>query len=119
MRNGATRGFLSRFERELYLVWNFSFKFKTGNAENPSDQLSDASVLVAVAGNASSVITRPMNVKVESESSYLTVKKFNNMGFVQGGIDSSLGPIAELRLLVHSDSPNWVVLSEVSRPVQE
>ena len=92
----------------------FSFKFRTGNPENPSDQLYDASVLAALAENSSSVIMRLTRTSpTETNHPYLTVGKFNHLGFAEGKIDDRLGPIAELRLLVHSDSGNWVILSEV------
>lgn len=95
--------------------WFSSFKFKTGNAENPSDQLHNTSVLVAPAKNSSAVIRlNGGSINKPKSDPFLTVGRFNSLGFVEGKIDSSLGPISELRLLVHQDSENWIILSEVS-----
>lgn len=44
---------------------------------------------------------------------FLIVGSFNNFGIAEGSVDSRIGKLRELRLHVHSDSENWVILSEV------
>lgn len=39
--------------------------------------------------------------------------KFNAEGIATGTVDEKLGKISELRFTVHSESENWVILSEV------
>ncbi len=41
------------------------------------------------------------------------IGSFKN-GVAEGEVDGALGEIAAMRLLVHSDSDVWVLLSEVS-----
>lgn len=45
---------------------------------------------------------------------YLIVGSFNGFGLAEGTVDNRIGKLRELRLHVHSESENWVILSEVS-----
>lgn len=40
--------------------------------------------------------------------------KFNSIGTAEGLFNASVSPIKELKLLLHSATKNWVILSEVS-----
>jgi hypothetical protein len=44
---------------------------------------------------------------------FLIIGGFNAFGIAEGSVDSRIGKLKELRLAVHSDSENWVILSEV------
>lgn len=50
---------------------------------------------------------------------YLIVGSFNTFGVAEGGLDNRIGKLRELRLHVHSESENWVILSEVSREFKQ
>lgn len=44
---------------------------------------------------------------------FLIVGNFNALGVAESVIDPKIGNVKELRLHIHSDSENWVILSEV------
>ncbi|OXB62932.1 hypothetical protein ASZ78_006867 [Callipepla squamata] len=105
--------FLKPLKVEKYL-------FRSGNMEYPSDMLDDTTVEVLPAdeavrkglvGNGSK-----FNYPATKEG-YVKIGAFQN-GIAEGSIDPSLGEILAIRLLIHSDSPVWAILSEVSPSVK-
>lgn len=42
------------------------------------------------------------------------LSSFNLFGIAEGTVDKKFGMIKEMRLRVHSDSENWIILSEVT-----
>ncbi|CAH0383069.1 unnamed protein product [Bemisia tabaci] len=93
----------------------FMFKFKvpirlkryllrSGNAEHPSDLLSNTTVEIFPV--KSSISTNPSNTSI-------VIGKFNNKGIAEGTVPLEVGPVDELRLTVHSESDHWVILSEI------
>uniref|UniRef100_A0A672RDH2 MGAT4 A/B/C C-terminal domain-containing protein n=1 Tax=Sinocyclocheilus grahami TaxID=75366 RepID=A0A672RDH2_SINGR len=47
-----------------------------------------------------------------TEDGFVRIGKFDN-GIAEGEVDASFGPLEALRLSVRTDSPVWVILSEV------
>ena len=41
------------------------------------------------------------------------VGSFDQFGLAEGPLPASLGPLAKLRLNLHSSSANWAILSEI------
>ncbi|KAI5701033.1 hypothetical protein M8J75_005437 [Diaphorina citri] len=71
--------------------------FRSGNAEHPSDMLYNTSVVALLADSNETV----------------TIGKFNNWGIVDEYVEESSELVAELQLIVLSESDNWVILSEI------
>uniref|UniRef100_A0AAY4BQG2 MGAT4 A/B/C C-terminal domain-containing protein n=1 Tax=Denticeps clupeoides TaxID=299321 RepID=A0AAY4BQG2_9TELE len=47
-----------------------------------------------------------------TEDGFIRIGKFQN-GIAEGEVDSSFGPLEALRLSILTDSPVWVILSEI------
>uniref|UniRef100_A0A673NR44 Alpha-1,3-mannosyl-glycoprotein 4-beta-N-acetylglucosaminyltransferase B-like n=1 Tax=Sinocyclocheilus rhinocerous TaxID=307959 RepID=A0A673NR44_9TELE len=47
-----------------------------------------------------------------TEDGFVRIGKFDN-GIAEGEVDASFGPLEALRLSVRTDSPVWVILSEI------
>jgi hypothetical protein len=65
---------------------------------------------------ASSLSVRPLNIQ-DFLWNYKKLSdftgKFDTVGIAEGFINPKLFPIKELRLNIHSESDNWVILNEV------
>jgi len=61
--------------------------------------------------NEESIVWQQYNTTTDG---YLIVGSFSAFGLAEGAIDSRIGKLRELRLHVHGESENWVILSEVS-----
>lgn len=44
---------------------------------------------------------------------FQAVGSFDQFGLAEGPLPASLGPLAKLRLNLHSSSANWAILSEI------
>uniref|UniRef100_A0A673G941 Alpha-1,3-mannosyl-glycoprotein 4-beta-N-acetylglucosaminyltransferase B-like n=1 Tax=Sinocyclocheilus rhinocerous TaxID=307959 RepID=A0A673G941_9TELE len=75
--------------------------FRSGNIETNGDRFYNTTVEVL-----------PNNVSVMPKMSVF-LGSFKN-GMAEGEVDGALGEIVAMRLLVHSDSDVWVLLSEVN-----
>lgn len=64
---------------------------------------------------ASSLSVRHLNILgfARIYMNYLIAGKFDTVGIAEGFINPKLFPIKELRLNIHSESDNWVILNEV------
>ncbi|CAB3365848.1 Hypothetical predicted protein [Cloeon dipterum] len=83
------------------------YLFRSGNAEHPSDRFYNTTVEILPAKKPSSEV----NVTPDG---YVIVGKFDTVGIAEGFINPKLFPIKELRLNIHSESENWVILNEVT-----
>uniref|UniRef100_A0A671RMX1 Alpha-1,3-mannosyl-glycoprotein 4-beta-N-acetylglucosaminyltransferase B-like n=1 Tax=Sinocyclocheilus anshuiensis TaxID=1608454 RepID=A0A671RMX1_9TELE len=79
--------------------------FRSGNIETNGDRFYNTTVEVL-----------PNNVKLAccktSSDGFVQIGSFKN-GVAEGEVDGALGEIVAIRLLVHSDSDVWVLLSEI------
>ncbi|XP_075214312.1 alpha-1,3-mannosyl-glycoprotein 4-beta-N-acetylglucosaminyltransferase B-like isoform X3 [Lycorma delicatula] len=50
---------------------------------------------------------------------YVIIGKFDSRGIAEGVVSQKLGAVSELRLTVHSESDNSVILSEIFIKGQE
>ncbi|MEE6478576.1 hypothetical protein FKM82_011879 [Ascaphus truei] len=94
------------------------FFFRSGNIEHPEDKLynttvevlpfdslqSDKEALQEGRGKPSKYHRTP--------DGYLQIGSFNK-GIAEGEVNSSFGPLEALRLSIQTDSPVWVILSEI------
>lgn len=48
-----------------------------------------------------------------TQDGFLIIGGFDALGIAEGQVNPKIGPIKEIRLNVHSDTENWVILSEV------
>ncbi|XP_044137044.1 alpha-1,3-mannosyl-glycoprotein 4-beta-N-acetylglucosaminyltransferase B isoform X2 [Bufo gargarizans] len=92
--------------------------FRSGNIEHPEDKLynttieilpfdslqSDKEALHEGRGKPSKYHRTP--------DGYFQIGSFNK-GIAEGEVDSSFGPLEALRLSIQTDSPVWVILSEI------
>uniref|UniRef100_A0A672ZQM5 Alpha-1,3-mannosyl-glycoprotein 4-beta-N-acetylglucosaminyltransferase B n=1 Tax=Sphaeramia orbicularis TaxID=375764 RepID=A0A672ZQM5_9TELE len=73
--------------------------FRSGNIEHPGDKLFNTSVEVL-----------PFDVSLSFTN--IVSRTFQN-GIAEGEVDPTFGPLEAMRLTVLTDSPVWVILSEV------
>ncbi|XP_046438443.1 uncharacterized protein LOC124189973 [Daphnia pulex] len=86
------------------------FKIGTGHYEYPTNKLSDATVEILLMSSDIEI----KNLVVTSDD-YLVVGKFDESGLAEGNIDwHTLGTVQRLRVNIHSNHQNWVVMSELS-----
>ncbi|XP_030306544.1 alpha-1,3-mannosyl-glycoprotein 4-beta-N-acetylglucosaminyltransferase-like protein MGAT4D [Calypte anna] len=89
--------------------------FRSGNMEHPGDKLFNTTVEVLPADEILKKELVDNGSKFNypaTKDGYLKIGAFEN-GIAGGSVDQSLGKIQALRLSVSSDSPVWVILSEV------
>ncbi|XP_043916337.1 alpha-1,3-mannosyl-glycoprotein 4-beta-N-acetylglucosaminyltransferase-like protein MGAT4D [Protopterus annectens] len=104
-----------------YIKFNFSkpllidgYVFKTGNSEHPGDKLFSTAVDI-LPGDKSLMAKGglPNDSKYQvTEDGYLRIDAFEN-GVAEQSIDPSIGNIEAIRLSILSESPVWVLLSEI------
>jgi len=76
-----------------------SFRLVSGNAEHPSDRFFNTTIEVMSAS--------------PGKQEFQPVGSFDQFGLAEGSLPPSLGPLAKLRLNLHSSSANWAILSEI------
>uniref|UniRef100_A0A673IPR3 Alpha-1,3-mannosyl-glycoprotein 4-beta-N-acetylglucosaminyltransferase B-like n=1 Tax=Sinocyclocheilus rhinocerous TaxID=307959 RepID=A0A673IPR3_9TELE len=81
------------------------YLFRSGNIETNGDRFYNTTVEV--------LPTRELACCKPSSDGFVQIGSFKN-GMAEGEVDGALGEIAAMRLLVHSDSDVWVLLSEVN-----
>lgn len=90
----------------------FRYLFRSGSIEHPSDKLYNTTVEVLPDQlNEESLVWQQYNTTTDG---FLIIGNFNAMGFTEGVVDNRIGKLREMRLHVHTESENWVILSEVS-----
>lgn len=88
------------------------YLFRSGNHEHPSDKFYNTTVEVLPDQlNEESIVWQQYNTTTDG---YLIVGSFNSFGIAEGNLDNRIGKLRELRLHVHSESENWLILSEAS-----
>uniref|UniRef100_A0A674NU36 Alpha-1,3-mannosyl-glycoprotein 4-beta-N-acetylglucosaminyltransferase B n=1 Tax=Takifugu rubripes TaxID=31033 RepID=A0A674NU36_TAKRU len=84
--------------------------FRSGNIEHPGDKLYNTSVEVQPFDvSLLFLLTEDLSLRKSSQ-----IRTFQN-GIAEGEVDPSFGPLEAMRLSVLTDSPVWVILSEVRR----
>ncbi|XP_078117518.1 alpha-1,3-mannosyl-glycoprotein 4-beta-N-acetylglucosaminyltransferase B [Sander vitreus] len=92
--------------------------FRSGNIEHPGDKLFNTSVEVLPFDNIQAekeALTdgREKTPKYHrTEDGFIRIGTFKN-GIAEGEVDASFGPLEAMRLSVLTDSPVWVILSEI------
>lgn len=99
-----------------YILFSFpqpihisGYVFRSGNSKALGDKLYNTTVEV-LPSNATAE-EKPIDGK-QSDGNFIVIGQFTN-GVAEGEIRDDLQPISALRLLVHSDSDVWALLSEV------
>lgn len=88
------------------------YLFRSGNHEHPSDKFYNTTVEVLPDQlSEESLVWQQYNTTTDG---YLIVGSFNPFGVAEGAVDVRIGKLREVRLHLHSESENWVILSEVS-----
>ncbi|TKC40493.1 hypothetical protein EI555_009661 [Monodon monoceros] len=94
------------------------FFFRSGNIEHPEDKLFNTSVEVLPFDNLQSdkeALQEGRSATLQyprSSDGYLQIGSFYK-GVAQGEVDPAFGPLEALRLSIQTDSPVWVILSEI------
>uniref|UniRef100_A0AAX7SHZ6 Alpha-1,3-mannosyl-glycoprotein 4-beta-N-acetylglucosaminyltransferase B n=1 Tax=Astatotilapia calliptera TaxID=8154 RepID=A0AAX7SHZ6_ASTCA len=97
------------------------FFFRSGNIEHPGDKLFNTSVEVLPFDNIQAEKEALIEGKEKTpkyhrtEDGFIRIGTFHN-GIAEGEVDPSFGPLEAMRLSVITDSPVWVILSEVRSP---
>uniref|UniRef100_H3AXD5 Alpha-1,3-mannosyl-glycoprotein 4-beta-N-acetylglucosaminyltransferase B n=1 Tax=Latimeria chalumnae TaxID=7897 RepID=H3AXD5_LATCH len=92
--------------------------FRSGNIEHPGDRLYNTTIEVLPFDNVQSDKEALQEGKGSSpkyrrtEDGYIRIGSFSN-GVAEGVVDPSLGPLEAFRLSILTDSPVWVILSEI------
>ncbi|XP_013885430.1 alpha-1,3-mannosyl-glycoprotein 4-beta-N-acetylglucosaminyltransferase B isoform X2 [Austrofundulus limnaeus] len=107
--------------RDDYILFSFpqpihisGFLFRSGNVKTSADKFYNTTVEV-LPGNAAlkdKLVFGSDSKYKESKDGFIIVGAFEN-GLAEGEIEAGLQPVSALRLLVHSDSDVWALLSEV------
>lgn len=96
----------------------FSYLFRSGNAEHPSDRFYNTTIEILPA-SAAKLISDVSPRTNTTNDGYLPIGKFDSTGLAYGTLDDpDYGKIAAIRLKVHGDSENWAILSEVTKFVE-
>lgn len=94
------------------------FFFRSGNVEHPEDKLFNTSVEVLPFDNPQSdkeALQEGRSATLRyprSPDGYLQIGSFYK-GVAEGEVDPAFGPLEALRLSIQTDSPVWVILSEI------
>lgn len=90
-------------------MWEFIFRYllRSGNLEHLSDKFYNTSVEILP-------VNKQLNHQNITSDGFVVVGRFDSQGLAEGNVDLSLGKVSAVRLKVHSESENWVILSEVS-----
>eukprot|EP00064_Thunnus_orientalis_P009849 superscaffoldBa00001276_g9875 len=104
-----------------FILFNFpqpihvsEFLFRSGNIETSGDKFYNTTVevLPSSALAQDKIATGSSPPDKESDKGFVIIGAFEN-GVAAGKIEEALQPISALRLVVHSDSDVWALLSEV------
>ncbi|KAJ6667895.1 hypothetical protein lerEdw1_016216 [Lerista edwardsae] len=94
------------------------FFFRSGNIEHPEDKLFNTTVEVLPFDSLQSDKEalqegRATAFKYQRTSDgYIQIGSFSK-GIAEGEVDPSFGPLEAIRLTIQTDSPVWIILSEV------
>ncbi|XP_047208652.1 alpha-1,3-mannosyl-glycoprotein 4-beta-N-acetylglucosaminyltransferase B-like isoform X2 [Girardinichthys multiradiatus] len=90
------------------------YVFRSGNSKAMGDQFYNTTVEVLPSHTTAEdkLLAASITKSKQSDGSFIVIGEFNN-GVAAGEIREALQPISALRLVVHSDSDVWALLSEV------
>ncbi|XP_027949541.1 alpha-1,3-mannosyl-glycoprotein 4-beta-N-acetylglucosaminyltransferase B isoform X2 [Eumetopias jubatus] len=91
------------------------FFFRSGNIEHPEDKLFNTSVEVLPFDSDKEALQEGRSATLRyprSPDGYLQIGSFYK-GVAEGEVDPAFGPLEALRLSIQTDSPVWVILSEI------
>uniref|UniRef100_A0A9J7XKS7 Zgc:154054 n=1 Tax=Cyprinus carpio carpio TaxID=630221 RepID=A0A9J7XKS7_CYPCA len=90
------------------------YLFRSGNIETNGDRFYNTTVeVLPTSKSVKERVTRgELACCKPSTEGFVQIGSFKN-GVAEGEVDGALGEIAAMRLLVHSDSDVWVLLSEI------
>ncbi|KAK2540767.1 Mgat4b [Columba livia] len=95
------------------------FFFRSGNIEHPEDKLFNTTVEVLPFDSLQSdkeALQEGRGTAVKyrrTPDGYIQIGSFSK-GVADGEVDPSFGPLEAIRLSIQTDSPVWIILSEVS-----
>ncbi|CAM9456157.1 unnamed protein product [Lampetra fluviatilis] len=108
-----------------YMLFRFSqpekisrYLFRSGNIEHPGDKLHNTTVEVLLAQGKETGQEALQDIKDKipglqfTDDGYLRIGAFVN-GVAEATVGPALGPVRAMRLCMLSDSPVWVILSEI------
>ncbi|XP_055535433.1 alpha-1,3-mannosyl-glycoprotein 4-beta-N-acetylglucosaminyltransferase B-like [Wyeomyia smithii] len=96
--------FINPIELQRYL-------FRSGSFEQPFDRFYNTTVEM-LPHNLAEDSSVWSNYETTTDG-FLIVGAFNEFGIAEGVVDAKIGKLKKLRLHVHSDSENWVILREI------
>uniref|UniRef100_A0A7N9ATQ8 Alpha-1,3-mannosyl-glycoprotein 4-beta-N-acetylglucosaminyltransferase B n=1 Tax=Mastacembelus armatus TaxID=205130 RepID=A0A7N9ATQ8_9TELE len=85
--------------------------FRSGNIEHPGDKLFNTSVEVLPFDVSLEIYLKTPKYQ-RTEDGFIRIGSFQN-GIAEGEVDPTFGPLEAMRLSVMTDSPVWVILSEI------
>ncbi|XP_014878629.1 alpha-1,3-mannosyl-glycoprotein 4-beta-N-acetylglucosaminyltransferase B-like [Poecilia latipinna] len=90
------------------------YVFRSGNSQAVGDKFHNTTVEVLSSNTtaAEKLLAGSPSKYKRSDSSFIVIDEFYN-GVAEGEIDEVLQPISALRLVVHSNSDVWALLSEI------
>ncbi|XP_068134192.1 alpha-1,3-mannosyl-glycoprotein 4-beta-N-acetylglucosaminyltransferase B isoform X1 [Hyperolius riggenbachi] len=94
------------------------FFFRSGNIEHPEDKLYNTTVEILPFDSLQSDKEALHEGRAKpskyhrTPDGYFQIGSFNK-GIAEGEVDPSFGPLEALRLSIQTDSPVWVILSEI------
>uniref|UniRef100_A0AAV2KDB2 MGAT4 A/B/C C-terminal domain-containing protein n=1 Tax=Knipowitschia caucasica TaxID=637954 RepID=A0AAV2KDB2_KNICA len=94
------------------------FFFRSGNIEHPGDKLFNTTVEVLPFDNLQAEKEALTDGKDKTPKYHRTEDGFYRIAWFHGGVcegevEPSFGPLEAIRLTVVTDSPVWVILSEI------
>ncbi|NWT36783.1 MGT4B acetylglucosaminyltransferase, partial [Rissa tridactyla] len=113
-----TAGDFIRFR--FFKPLRIEFFFRSGNIEHPEDKLFNTTVEVLPFDSLQSdkeALQEGRGTAVKyrrTPDGYIQIGSFSK-GVAEGEVDPSFGPLEAIRLSIQTDSPVWIILSEVSQ----
>ncbi|XP_063239914.1 alpha-1,3-mannosyl-glycoprotein 4-beta-N-acetylglucosaminyltransferase A-like isoform X2 [Bacillus rossius redtenbacheri] len=85
------------------------YMFGSGNTEHPSDIIHNTTVEVMPDLSQNNM---NLNKYTITSDGFCIIGEFDSSGTATGPVDSELNPVKVIRLNVHSNSTNWVIINE-------
>lgn len=86
------------------------FVFRSGNQEHPADKFYNASVEIKYASDEQPVA--PASA-ADADAGFVHITTFTPSGTAQADFPTSDRFVSALRLIVHAESENWLILNEI------
>uniref|UniRef100_K7FHZ4 Alpha-1,3-mannosyl-glycoprotein 4-beta-N-acetylglucosaminyltransferase B n=1 Tax=Pelodiscus sinensis TaxID=13735 RepID=K7FHZ4_PELSI len=91
------------------------FFFRSGNIEHPEDKLFNTTVEVLPFDSDKEALQEGRGTAFKfhrTSDGYIQIGSFSK-GVAEGEVDPSFGPLEAIRLVIQTDSPVWIILSEI------